>query len=112
MSTDVTVTNSPARKRYEALAEGEALAGFLDYQETGELVVLTHTEVDGAFEGQGVGGALARFALDDIRERELKALVVCPFVLGWLRRHPEYRDLLFNAPRRPDASAAPAGEHS
>ena len=34
--------------------------------------------------------------------------MVCPFVLGWLRRHPEYRDLLFNAPRRPEAAAAPA----
>ena len=46
MTTDVTVTNSPARQRYEALAEGETVAGFLAYQETGELVVLTHTEVD------------------------------------------------------------------
>ncbi|WP_166139854.1 GNAT family N-acetyltransferase [Nocardioides ochotonae] len=111
-STDVTVTNSPAHQRYEALVEGETLAGFLAYQETNELVVLTHTEVEPSFEGRGIGGVLARAALDDIRERGLKALVVCPFVLGWLRRHPEYRDLLFNAPRRGDAPAAPEHEHS
>ena len=77
---------------------GTVVAGFLDYQETSELVVLTHTEVAPAFEGRGVGSVLARAALDDIRARGLKALVVCPFVIGWLRRHRDYVDVLFNAP--------------
>ncbi|WP_158647968.1 GNAT family N-acetyltransferase [Nocardioides houyundeii] len=45
-----------------------------------------------------VGSALVRAALDDIRERHLKALVSCPYILGWMRKHPEYRELLFNAP--------------
>jgi predicted GNAT family acetyltransferase len=95
--SDVTVTNHPERQRYEALA-GHTTAGYVEYQETSELVVLTHTEVDPTFEGRGVGRALARAALDDIRERRLKALVVCPFIIGWLRNHPEHQDLLFNAP--------------
>ena len=99
MSTEVTVTNNPDRQRYEAAVDQAAVAGFVDYQQTDELVVLTHTEVDPTFEGRGVGGALARAALDDIRERRLKALVICPFILGWLRNHPEYQDLLYNAPR-------------
>lgn len=97
MSTDVTVTRSPDRRRYEATAGGTSLAGFIDYQETSELVVLTHTEVDASFEGRGIGSALARAALDDVRDRGLRALVICPFILDWLRRHHEYRDLLFNA---------------
>jgi hypothetical protein len=42
--------------------------------------------------------ATLRGALDDIRERRLKALVLCPSILGWLRPHPDYHDLLFNAP--------------
>lgn len=98
MSTDVTVTNNAGKKRYEALVGQAGVAGFVDYQETSELVVLTHTEVDPTFEGRGVGSALARAALDDIRERRLKALVICPFILGWLGHHPDHRDLLFNAP--------------
>lgn len=93
----VTVTRNPDRRRYEASVAG-AVAGFVDYQETSELVVLTHTEVDRAAEGMGVGSALARAALDDVRERGLKALVICPFIIGWLRRHHEYVDVLFNAP--------------
>jgi predicted GNAT family acetyltransferase len=98
MSTEVTVTNNTGRHRYEAATSSSDLAGFVDYQETRELVVLTHTEVRPGSEGQGVGSALARAALDDVRQRRLKTLVVCPFILGWLRRHPEYQDLLFNAP--------------
>nr|WP_193611755.1 GNAT family N-acetyltransferase [Nocardioides lijunqiniae] len=98
MSTQVTVTNNTARHRYEAVAQSPDLAGFVDYQETSELVVLTHTEVTPAYTGQGIGSVLARAALDDVRDRELKALVICPFIIGWLRHHAEYRDLLFNAP--------------
>lgn len=99
MSTDVTVTNNSDRHRYEARADRMTLAGFVDYQETNELVVLTHTEVGSAFEGKGIGSTLARAALDDVRERHLKALVICPFIIGWLRGHPSYHDLLYGAPR-------------
>ena len=98
MSTDVTVTNNRDRQRYEAIVDQTTLAGFVEYQDTSELVVLTHTEVGTTFEGKGIGSALARAALDDVRERRLKALVICPFILGWLRTHPDYQDLLFNAP--------------
>lgn len=97
-STVVTVTRNPDRRRYEASTGGTGVAGFVDYQETSELVVLTHTEVDPSFEGLGVGSAMAQAALDDIRKRGLKALVICPFILSWLRRHHEYIDVLFNAP--------------
>ena len=94
----VTVSRDEGRRRYEALADGTGVAGFVDYQQTRELVVLTHTEVNRSFEGRGVGSALARAALDDVRERGFRALVVCPFILSWLRRHPDHLDVLFNAP--------------
>lgn len=98
MSSEYSVSDNRGRHRYEAQADGGVVAGFVEYQDAGDLVVLTHTEVDPGFEGAGVGSTLARAALDDIRERGLKALVVCPFILEWIRRHPEYVDLLFNAP--------------
>lgn len=98
MPEDVTTTHDADRHRYETHV-GDTLAGFVDYQLTAELMVLTHTEVDEAFEGRGIGGRLARTALDDIRERGLRALVVCPFIKAWIGRHPEYADLLYGAPR-------------
>lgn len=98
MAEDVVVADNREQHRYEAGVDG-AVAGFVDYQLATELVVLTHTEVDPSFEGRGVGSALARAALDDIRERGIKALIICPFITGWVRKHPEYVDVLYGAPR-------------
>ena len=85
-----TVTDNPVAARFEAHIDGR-LAGFADYRLTDALIVFTHTEVDPAFEGQGVGSAIARFALDQVMEDDTrKALPVCPFIKGWVQRHPEY----------------------
>jgi uncharacterized protein len=89
----VTVTDAPDRSRYEARVDGE-LAGFAEYQRRGDLVVFIHTEVDPAFEGKGVGGSIAREVLDDVRRRELRARLRCPFLAEWASRHPEYDDLI------------------
>lgn len=98
---DVVVAEAPERSRYEARVDGE-LAGWSEYHLTPEMLVFTHTEVDPAFEGRGVGSALARYALDDVRCRGLRALAVCPFVLGWIRRHPAYADLEYRSRTRPE----------
>lgn len=97
--SDIEVTRNDAENRYEARLAG-ALAGFAQYQLAKDLVVFTHTEVDPAYEGRGVGGALARAALDDVRaDGTRKVLIVCPFITGWIGRHREYADLLYGAPR-------------
>jgi predicted GNAT family acetyltransferase len=96
---DVVTSNNPQECRYEARVDGE-LAGFAEYQLTSRLVVLTHTEVDGRFEGQGVGSTLARFALDDVRAAgERQVLPLCPFIKAWIGKHPEYEDLVHHIPR-------------
>lgn len=96
----VTVRDAPDRTRYEATVDG-GLAGWLEYTETPEMLVLTHTEVLPRFEGRGVGGTLTRYALDDVRCRGLRALAVCPFVLAWIQRHPAYADLEYRSRTRP-----------
>jgi hypothetical protein len=35
-----------------------------------------------------------RGALDDIRGRALRLVPICPFVRAYLKRHPEYDDLV------------------
>lgn len=93
---DVQVTRNDDQTRYEGHVDG-ALAGFAEYQLTDILVVFTHTEVDRAFEGQGLGGALARFALDDVRAQGTRTVLpICPFIKAWIDRHPDYRDLLYS----------------
>lgn len=85
------------RQRYEVTRDGVTL-GHAAYQLADRLVVLTHTEVDPALEGQGVGGLLVRGALDDVRRRGLLVLPICPFVQAWMTRHPDYTDLDYRAP--------------
>jgi predicted GNAT family acetyltransferase len=46
------------------------------------------------FEGEGVGSALVRTALDDWRKEGRRVLPLCPFAKGWIERHPEYADLV------------------
>ena len=93
MSSEPAVVDNPERNRYEVRVDGE-LAGFLQYRAKPEQISLVHTEVDERFEGQGLGGRLAAFALGDARKRGLAVLPYCPFVNAYLQRHPEYLDLV------------------
>ena len=91
---DVTVTDNREARRYEASVDAGVVAGFAKYRLRGDAIVFTHTEVDDAFEGRGVGSALAREALDDARARDLSVVPRCPFIRSWIERHPEYADLV------------------
>jgi predicted GNAT family acetyltransferase len=93
---DTEVTDNAARKRFEITVDGEP-AGFAAYQLGDGVVVFTHTQVDPAFEGQGVGTMLARSALDQVRGRGDKVVARCPFIAGWIEKHPDYQDLLVAA---------------
>lgn len=94
------MTEVPEKGRFEARDESGALAGVLTYQVTGPIVVYTHTEVEPAFERQGVGSALARFAMDDAKAKSRTVVPMCPFVSEWLDKHAEYESLVARKTRR------------
>jgi predicted GNAT family acetyltransferase len=91
--TDLVVTDNPQASRYELRVSGE-LAGFLTYRHRGQAISLIHTEMEPEFQGAGLATRLARFSLDDARERGLAVLPSCPYVSSWIRKHPEYTDLV------------------
>ena len=90
MSADVK--NNAALKRYE-LAVGDATA-IVTYALQDGRIVFQHTEVPESLSGQGIGSALARGALDDARANGLKVVPECPFIASYLKRHPEYQDIV------------------
>lgn len=90
---EVTVHENAGLSRYEASDDAGVVAGFAEYRDRDDVRVFTHTEVDDAFEGQGVGSSLVRGALDDVRQRGLALQDECAFVRGYIERHPEYADL-------------------
>jgi uncharacterized protein len=87
------VTDNPAESRYELHLGGE-LAGFVKYHLRGQQITLIHTEIDPRFQGAGLATHLARFSLDDARKRDLAVLPSCPYIRSWIRKHPEYADLV------------------
>jgi uncharacterized protein len=92
MSVETTLNESESR--YEASVDGE-LAGVAVFERDADRIVFTHTEVDDRFEGHGVGSALARGALDDVRARgSLRVVPRCPFIHEWIDKHPDYADLV------------------
>ena len=101
--TEPVITDNRSANRFAAHLDGR-LAGYAEYQLTDQLMVFTHTEVDPAFEGRGVGSAIARSALDALAaDGSRKALAVCPFIKGWIERHPEYLGVTYGArPSRAD----------
>ena len=86
------VRDNAEEHRYEAGVPG-GLA-FITYRDKPGARVLVHTEVPEEAEGHGIGDALVRGALDDLRARGLKLVPLCPFVAAWLERHPDYGDLV------------------
>jgi uncharacterized protein len=90
---ELTVTDNPARSRFEIYADGE-LAGFAVYQLDGKQIALIHTETDDQFRGHGVASQLIRSTLDAARERHLAVLPYCPFANEWISEHREYVDLV------------------
>jgi predicted GNAT family acetyltransferase len=91
--SDATVRDNPGESRFEAYVGGR-LAGFSAYELSDDVITFTHTEVDDAFEGQGVGSALVRQELDAVRDRgSLRVRPLCPFVRAWIDQHPDYADL-------------------
>jgi predicted GNAT family acetyltransferase len=90
---EIAIRDVPERARYELAVNGE-LAGFLRYRLQEDRITLVHTEVDAQWDGRGLGSRLARHALDDARARGLVISVRCPFVRSYVRRHPEFADLV------------------
>jgi predicted GNAT family acetyltransferase len=100
--SDTTVRDNPAEHRYELVVAGR-VAGFAAYLDRpggeggGQRRVFTHTEIDDNHEGHGLGTALVKGALADVRASGRRAVPVCPFVAAYVKRHPEEADIVDRA---------------
>jgi predicted GNAT family acetyltransferase len=102
------VVDNAEAGRFEVLVDGE-VAGFAEYRRTTSAVAFTHTVIAPAFEGRGLGSALARGALDATREAGSPVLPFCPFIRGYIQRHPAYQDLVPQG-RRAEFALVPASD--
>ena len=90
---DVRVRRDEQRSRFE-IRVGDELAGFAVYRLHGDVADFTHTEIDDAFEGRGLGSRLIRAALDETRAAGQQVLPHCPFVRAFIAKHADYVELV------------------
>lgn len=91
-AAEVAVTDNREAHRFESEFEGQLSVAY--YRRRGDTIEFTHTEVPPAQEGRGIAAALARAALDQARAEGLEVIPSCPYFASYIKRHPEYRDLL------------------
>lgn len=91
---EVEVSYRPEAKRYVAKVEGSDAEAFIDVMPGDTVWIFSHVEVAASLEGQGVASRLVRAALADIRAQGLAIMPLCPYVLAYLRRHPEETDVV------------------
>ena len=57
-------------------------------------IYLTHTEVPTQLGGKGIGSQLVEKALKDIEKQGLRLVPLCPFVAGYIHKHPEWKRIV------------------
>ncbi len=93
MHSESTVRNNSDKRRFEIEIDGHfAVAEYMIINN--ERIIFTHTEVARALEGRGLASLLARHAFAWAKEQQLKIMPLCPYMAGYMKRHPEYHDLL------------------
>lgn len=88
--SDNPVVENPTKSRFEVRL-GDRLA-VVDYRIEGDRMIFTHTEVPSAFRGQGIAEKLVLAGFQSARERNLKIVPLCSYVVAMLERHPEFAD--------------------
>jgi len=83
-----SVRDNKAQNRFELDVEGAV--AFL----APGAVIITHTETPRALRGRGIASELVQGALQLIRADRLKVVAGCGFVMDYLRKHPEFGDLV------------------
>ena len=93
---DPGVIDNAAQSRYE-LHVGDDVA-IADYRKRGGVMILPHTLVPEQLRTRGLASRLAKRAFDDARAQRLRVVPRCPFMSAYVKKHPEYLDLVWTPP--------------
>lgn len=80
------------KERFEMHVDNQLAV--IEYKQSPTAIYLTHTEVPLQLEGKGVASAIIEKALAYIQQANMKLVPLCPFVAGYLKRHPEWNTII------------------
>lgn len=87
------VINNKEQKRYELHVDGQI--AFVDYLiDNKNVLYLTHTETPVGLEGRGIASELIKQTLQDIKDKGEKMYPLCPFVIAYIRKNPEWNSIV------------------
>jgi predicted GNAT family acetyltransferase len=86
------VRNNEQELRFETTVDGDVAVA--EYYREGNTITFTHTIVPEQMEGKGIAGAIVKAALEHARSEKLEVVPQCAFVASYIKRHPEYEDLV------------------
>jgi len=86
------ITHNKAENRFEVWIDGNLSK--LDYIQDGKNFVITHVGVHPDQRGQGVAGRIVEVSLTYAKENALRVIPMCSYAAAYMRRHPEYANLM------------------
>lgn len=85
---ELVIEHNTNKRRFETVINDHN--AFVEYNLFNHGINFTHTEVPIELEGKGIGSALAKFVLDFAKDNRFRVMPLCPFIKGYIDRHPEY----------------------
>jgi predicted GNAT family acetyltransferase len=86
------IEHNPSQLRFEWTEDG--ILSVLDYQLHDGIMIITHTGVPEAIGGRGIAADMTQAALDTARAEGWKVRPLCSYAAAYIRRDPQYQDLL------------------
>jgi predicted GNAT family acetyltransferase len=90
--SEVGIVNNVEANQFEWRTGTER--AILTYRVQGNVIAYRHTVVPPALRNRRIAAALAAHAVAHARENGLMVVPLCPYVLAYLAKHPEYGDLV------------------
>jgi predicted GNAT family acetyltransferase len=87
------IRNNEKQSQFETTVDGHVALAAYDLEDPNR-IVFTHTDVPEALAGRGIAGEIVKFGLDHAREKKLTVVPQCSYVASYVKRHPEYQDLV------------------
>ena len=92
----LTILDNQQNQQFQIFLEDEM--AYLEYRIKEGDLYLMHTEVPDKLGGKGIASALAAHAFNYARANHMKIKAYCPFVVSWLKKHPEQKDIVIPPP--------------
>jgi predicted GNAT family acetyltransferase len=84
--------NNREQSRYEMDEQGAT--AWADYRLQGDRMYLDYVFAPPELRGSGAAGRLMAAVAGEARDKGLKITPICGYAAAWLRRSPEFRDLV------------------